>query len=43
MRYGNAESSFRQLLDLSDAPEVKDNINPWWSVYCAAGESGCDY
>ncbi|HCF29665.1 MAG TPA: hypothetical protein DEV81_21230 [Cyanobacteria bacterium UBA11049] len=43
MRYGNAESSFRQLLDMSDAPEVKDNINPWWSVYCAAGESGCDY
>lgn len=43
MRYGNAEFSFRQLLDLSDAPEVKDNINPRWSVYCAAGESGCDY
>lgn len=43
MRYGNATSSFRQLLNLSNAPENKNSINPWWSVYCAAGVSGCDY
>lgn len=43
MRYGNANSSFRQLLNLSNAPENKNSINPWWSVYCAAGVSGCDY
>ena len=41
MRYGNADSSFRELLNLSNAPENKNSINPWWSVYCAAGVSGC--
>lgn len=43
MRYGNNESSFDNLLNFSDAPETKESINPWWSVYCAEGVSGCDY
>ena len=42
MRYGNASSSFRQLLNLSNAPENKNNINPWWSVYYSAGVPGCE-
>lgn len=42
MRYGNAKSSFNALLKLSNAPESKTNINPWWSVYCNEGVSGCD-
>jgi hypothetical protein len=43
MRYGNANSSFGKLLNLSNSgPEDKTKINPWWSVYCAAGVSGCD-
>lgn len=42
MRYGDAKSSFSELLKMSNAPEDKKSINPWWSVYCAAGVSGCD-
>jgi len=42
MRYGDANSSFDKLLNLSDAPEDKTKIDPWWSVYCSAGVSGCD-
>ena len=43
MRYGNASSSFRQLLNLSNAPENKNSINPWWSVYYSAGVPGCEW
>jgi hypothetical protein len=43
MRYGNARSSFRKLLNLSKAgPENPNSLDPWWSVYCQAGVSGCD-
>lgn len=42
MRYANAESSFDKLLNLSDSPEDKTKIDPWWSVYCNEGVTGCD-
>lgn len=42
MRYGDANSSFDNLLRLSNAPEDKTKIDPWWSVYCAEGETACD-
>jgi hypothetical protein len=43
LRYGDASSGFEQLLGISLAgPEDKTKINPWWSVYCAEGTSGCD-
>jgi hypothetical protein len=42
LRYGNAQSSFRELLQLSDSPEDKTKLDPWWSVYCVEGVSGCD-
>ncbi|WP_407900965.1 hypothetical protein [Scytonema sp. NUACC26] len=43
MRYGDINSSFKTLLQLSNlGPEDKTNIDPWWSVYCAEGVSGCD-
>jgi hypothetical protein len=42
MRYGAADSSFRKLLNLSDGPENPGALDPWWSVYCTAGTSGCD-
>jgi hypothetical protein len=42
MRYGDAQSSFRKLLNLSDGPEDPTQLDPWWSVYCAAGVAGCD-
>ncbi|HEV8531572.1 MAG TPA: hypothetical protein VGT00_09160 [Methylomirabilota bacterium] len=27
---------------MSDGPEDKTKLDPWWSVYCAEGRSGCD-
>ncbi|MBP5972843.1 hypothetical protein HW132_08885 [Brasilonema sp. CT11] len=43
MRYGDANSSFLNLLNQSNVgPEDKTKINPWWSVYCTEGVSGCD-
>ena len=42
MRYGDAGSSFERLLVLSDGPEDKARLDPWWSVYCAVGVSSCD-
>lgn len=42
LRYGNEESSFKKLLGNSTGPEDTTQLNPWWSVYCAAGQSGCD-
>lgn len=43
MRYGDANSNFLTLLNLSKAgPEDKTKIDPWWSVYCTEGVSGCD-
>jgi hypothetical protein len=43
MRYGDSNSSFNALLQLSNlGPEDKTRLDPWWSVYCAEGVSGCD-
>jgi hypothetical protein len=42
LRYGDERSSFRKLLEMSDGPEDKTQLDPWWSVYCAEGVSGCD-
>ena len=42
VRYGDDQSSFRQLLQMSNGPEDKTQLNPWWSIYCAEGVSGCD-
>jgi len=42
MRYGHERTSFETLLALSDGPEDKTKLDPWWSVYCAEGRSGCD-
>ena len=42
VRYGDDQSSFRQLLQMSNGPEDKTQLDPWWSVYCAEGVSGCD-
>jgi hypothetical protein len=43
LRYGDNNSSFKSLLQVSNlGPENKNSINPWWSVYCAEGVSGCD-
>ncbi|MCY7322166.1 MAG: hypothetical protein LH660_10320 [Phormidesmis sp. CAN_BIN36] len=42
VRYGGEKSSFDQLLKLSDSAEDTKKIDPWWSVYCAAGKTGCD-
>ena len=42
MRYGDERASFETLLALSNGPEDKTKLDPWWSVYCAEGHSGCD-
>jgi hypothetical protein len=42
LRYGSAKSSFSKLLGNSTGPEDTTQLNPWWSVYCAEGVSGCD-
>jgi hypothetical protein len=43
MRYGDANSSLDKLLAISNnGPEDKTKLDPWWSVYCAEGVSGCD-
>ena len=42
LRYGDEHSSFRQLLQMSTGPEDKTTLDPWGSVYCAEGVSGCD-
>jgi hypothetical protein len=42
MRHGDQESGFKKLLKMSDGPEDKTKLDPWWSVYCAEGVSGCD-
>ncbi|WP_437728935.1 hypothetical protein [Sorangium sp. So ce861] len=42
LRYGDAESSFDELLDMSNGDEQDaDACNPWWSAYCSAGIEGC--
>jgi hypothetical protein len=42
MRYGDERTGFEALLAMSDGPEDKTKLDPWWSVYCAEGRSGCD-
>jgi hypothetical protein len=42
LRYGDERSSFLALLAISNGPENKAKLDPWWSVYCAEGFSGCD-
>lgn len=42
MRHGDQDSSFKKLLKMSNGPEDKTKLDPWWSVYCAEGVSGCD-
>ena len=42
LRYGDEHASLRQLLQMSTGPEDKTKLEPWWSVYCAEGVSGCD-
>jgi hypothetical protein len=42
LRYGDERSSFQSLLAMSNGPEDKTKLDPWWSVYCAEGLSGCD-
>lgn len=42
VRYGDERSSFKKLLRLSDSAEDPTKLNPWWSVYCAAGQTACD-
>ncbi|AUX41268.1 uncharacterized protein SOCE26_026780 [Sorangium cellulosum] len=42
LRYGDVQSSFVDLLDMSKGDEQDaDKCNPWWSVYCSAGSEGC--
>lgn len=41
-RYGNADSSFGTVLNMSGDPKDEAQFNPWFSVYCAAGNSSCD-
>lgn len=36
MRYGSADSSFAELLEISTLAEDPDSFNPWWSLYCEA-------
>jgi len=40
LRYGGADQGVERLLELSLAPE--QGFDPWWSVYCREGVSGCD-
>ena len=42
LRYGDERSSFQSFLGMSDGPEDKTKLDPWWSVYCTEGLSGCD-
>jgi hypothetical protein len=42
LRHGDQYSSFKKLLKMSNGPEDKTKLDPWWSVYCAEGVSGCD-
>ena len=42
LRYGNERSSFSKLLRNSTGPEDTTALDPWWSVYCAEGVTGCD-
>src|SRR5438552_13209442 len=42
LRYGDARSSFASLLAISkEGPEDKTKLDPWWSAYCADGNSAC--
>jgi len=41
-RYSNADFSFGAVLGMSGDPKDKAQFNPWFSVYCTAGNSGCD-
>jgi hypothetical protein len=36
MRYGDAEMSFGELLEVSLLEEDAETFNPWWSLYCEA-------
>lgn len=36
MRYGDEETSFGELLDISLLEEDPESFNPWWSLYCDA-------
>lgn len=40
LRYGSADEPVDRLLERSLAPE--QGFDPWWSVYCREGVSGCD-
>ncbi len=42
MRYGDPSANFEKLLSMSNGPEEKTKLDPWWSVYCANGVSSCD-
>ena len=43
MRYGDTSTSFSKLLAISNiGPEDKTKLDPWWSVYCVEGVTGCD-
>ena|SRR6266566_7128721 len=41
-RKTDSQSSFRRLLQMSNGSEDNTKLDPWWSVYCAEGVSGCD-
>ncbi|MBD2313603.1 hypothetical protein H6G20_18190 [Desertifilum sp. FACHB-1129] len=41
-RYGGEDSSFQALLNMSTGASDENRINPWWSLYCAEGVTGCD-
>ncbi|NJL99605.1 MAG: hypothetical protein HC924_12780 [Synechococcaceae cyanobacterium SM2_3_2] len=36
MRYGDTDSSFAELLEISTLDEDPESFNPWWSLYCDA-------
>ena len=36
MRYGDEDSSFADLLDISLLEEDPESFEPWWSLYCSA-------
>lgn len=42
VRYGGVNSSFDELLGHSTGEADANQLDPWWSLYCAEGVTACD-
>lgn len=40
-RYGNEQSSWEALLNMSNAPADAAKFSPWFATYCGGGKTAC--